>query len=68
MSRSNVVPLLNSGYRSANKTAQNALVVLVDLIVSGLEPIDVLLLAQQPMSNVASERQIKTFELIKAGF
>jgi spermidine/putrescine transport system substrate-binding protein len=68
LSADNVIPLLNSGYGSANKTALNELVGPEDLVIAGLEPIDVPLLAQQPMSNAARERQVETFELIKAGF
>jgi spermidine/putrescine transport system substrate-binding protein len=64
----NVIPLLNSGYGSANKTALNDLVGPEDLVAAGLEPVSAPLLAQQPMSNAARERQVETFELIKAGF
>ncbi len=64
----NVLPLLDSGYGSANKTALNALVGPEDLVIAGLEPITVPVLAQQPMPNAARERQVETFELIKAGF
>lgn len=65
---SSVVPLLNDGYGSSNKVALNAQVGLEDLEAAGLEPIDVPVLAQLPMSNEARERQAETFELIKAGF
>lgn len=65
---SSVVPLLDSGYGSSNKVALNAQVGLEDLQAAGLEPIDVPVLAQLPMSNAARERQAETFELIKAGF
>lgn len=65
---SSVVPLLNDGYGSSNKVALNAQVGLADLEAAGLEPIDVPVLAQLPMSNEARERQAETFELIKAGF
>jgi len=68
LSPDNVTPLLDSGYGSANKTALNELVTAEDLVIAGLEPIDVPLLAQQPMSNAARDRQVETFELIKAGF
>lgn len=68
LSPDNVIPLLNSGYGSANKTALNELVGPEDLVVAGLEPVKAPLLAQQPMSNDARERQVETFELIKAGF
>jgi spermidine/putrescine transport system substrate-binding protein len=64
----NVIPLLDSGYGSANKTALNDLVGPEDLVAAGLEPVSAPLLAQQPMSNAARERQVETFELIKAGF
>lgn len=68
LSADNVMPLMDSGYGSANKTALNELVSAEDLVLAGLEPLDVPLLAQQPMSNEMRERQVETFELIKAGF
>ncbi len=65
---SSVLPLLDAGYGSANAVALNDQVGLDDLAVAGLEPVDVPLLAQMPMSNAARERQAETFELIKSGF
>lgn len=65
---SSVIPLLDAGYGSSNKVALNDQVGLEDLAASGLEPIEVPVLAQLPMSNEARERQAETFELIKAGF
>jgi len=65
---SSVVPLLDAGYGSSNKVALNAQVGPDDLAAAGLEPIDVPVLAQLPMSNAARERQAETFELIKSGF
>jgi len=64
----NVIPLLDSGYGSANKTALNAQVSAEDLVIAGLEPIDAPILAQLPMSNNLRSRQVEAFELIKAGF
>ncbi|WP_458790605.1 ABC transporter substrate-binding protein [Yoonia sp. MH D7] len=63
-----VMPLLENGYGSSNKVALNDQVSLEDLELSGLEPIDVPVLAQLPMSNEKRERQVETFEMIKAGF
>ncbi|SEW11975.1 spermidine/putrescine transport system substrate-binding protein [Cognatiyoonia koreensis] len=68
LGESSVVPLLYAGYGSANKVALNAQVGLEELKAAGLEPIEVPVLAQLPMSNEARERQAETFELIKAGF
>ncbi len=64
----NVMPLLENGYGSANATALNDQVSEEDLALAGLEQIDAPVLAQLPMSNAARERQVETFELIKAGF
>lgn len=68
LSPENVGPLLDSGYGSANVTALNAQVSDEDLVIAGLGPVSVPILAQLPMSNEARERQAETFELIKAGF
>lgn len=64
----NVMPLLENGYGSANATALNDQVGVEDLAAAGLEPITAPVLAQLPMSNASRERQVETFELIKAGF
>jgi len=64
----NVLPLLDNGYGSANAVALNAQVSEEDLAAAGLEPITAPVLAQLPMSNAARERQVETFEMIKAGF
>ena len=64
----NVMPLLENGYGSANATALNDQVGVEDLAAAGLEPIIAPVLAQLPMSNASRERQVETFELIKAGF
>ena len=64
----NVMPLLENGYGSANATALNDQVGIEDLAAAGLEPITAPVLAQLPMSNASRERQVETFELIKAGF
>ena len=64
----NVMPLLENGYGSANATALNDQVGDEDLAAAGLEPITAPVLAQLPMSNASRERQVETFELIKAGF
>jgi len=68
LSPENVMPLLNNGYGSANATALKAQVSEADLALAGLEAITAPVLAQLPMSNAARERQVETFELIKAGF
>ena len=68
LSPANVMPLLASGYGSANVTALNDQVGPEDLEIAGLSPIEAPVLAQLPMSNAARERQAETFELIKAGF
>ncbi len=68
LAESSVIPLLDEGYGSANKVASAAQVDLEGLTAAGLEPIDVPVLAQLPMSNEARERQAETFELIKSGF
>ncbi len=65
---SSVLPLLDAGYGSSNAVALNAQVGPEDLAIAGLEPLDVPLLAQMPMSNEMRERQAETFELIKSGF
>ncbi|MFY9206626.1 MAG: polyamine ABC transporter substrate-binding protein, partial [Yoonia sp.] len=62
----NVMPLLENGYGSANATALNDQVGVEDLAAAGLEPITAPVLAQLPMSNASRERQVETFELIKA--
>ena len=64
----NVMPLLENGYGSANATSLNDQVGVEDLAAAGLEPITAPVLAQLPMSNASRERQVETFELIKAGF
>tara|TARA_R110002167_G_scaffold202616_1_gene406452 strand:- start:54549 stop:55592 length:1044 start_codon:yes stop_codon:yes gene_type:complete len=64
----NVLPLLANGYGSANKVALNDQVSLEELKLAGLEPITAPVLAQLPMSNEKRERQVETFEMIKAGF
>lgn len=64
----NVMPLLENGYGSANAVALNDQVSEEDLGLAGLEKIDAPVLAQLPMSNAARERQVETFEMIKAGF
>ena len=68
LAESSVLPLLEAGYGSANAAALNALVTEEDLVASGLEDIDVPILAQLPTSNDDRERMAETFELIKAGF
>ena len=68
LAESSVLPLLEAGYGSANAAALNALVTEEDLVASGLEEIDVPILAQLPTSNDDRERMAETFELIKAGF
>ncbi|MBQ2261032.1 MAG: extracellular solute-binding protein [Loktanella sp.] len=68
LSETSVVPLLEAGYGSANAVALEAQVTEEDLIASGLEDIDVPILAQLPMSNADKERMAETFEMIKAGF
>ena len=65
---SSVLPLLESGFGSANAAALTSQVSEADLEAAGLAPVEVPLLAQLPMSNEARERQAETFELIKAGF
>ena len=62
------MPLLENGYGSANAVALNEIVNMEELAAAGLEPITAPVLAQLPMSNAARERQVETFELIKAGF
>ncbi|MDB9838595.1 extracellular solute-binding protein [bacterium] len=64
----NVMPLLENGYGSSNAVALADQVSEEDLAAAGLEAIDAPILAQLPMSNAARERQVETFELIKAGF
>jgi len=68
LAESSVLPLLEAGYGSANAAALNSLVTEEDLVASGLEEIDVPILAQLPTSNDDRERMAETFELIKAGF
>ncbi|WP_322893740.1 MULTISPECIES: ABC transporter substrate-binding protein [unclassified Yoonia] len=68
LSETSVVPLLEAGYGSANAAALEAQVTEEDLVASGLEAIDVPILAQLPMSNEDKERMSETFEMIKAGF
>ena len=62
------MPLLENGFGTANKAALTSEITEDQLKAAGLEPIDVPVLAQLPMSNEMRERQAETFELIKAGF
>lgn len=64
----NVLPLLDSGYGSANAVALAEQVSDEDLTAAGIGKIEAPVLAQLPMSNASRERQVETFELIKAGF
>lgn len=64
----NTMPLLENGYGTSNAVALADQVSEEDLAAAGLESIDAPILAQLPMSNAARERQVETFELIKAGF
>ena len=68
LSESSVVPLLDYGFGSANQAALEAQVTAEDLENAGLEPVDVPVLAQLPVSNDLRERMNETFEQIKAGF
>ncbi|SDE91590.1 ABC transporter substrate-binding protein [Limimaricola pyoseonensis] len=61
------MPLLEAGFGTANAAALGE----IDeetLRASGLEKIDVPVLAQLPISNDLRERHAETFEMIKAGF
>lgn len=55
-------------HRIGEQTALHELVNALDLVLAGLEPLDVPLLTQQPTPNDMRERQLDTFELFKAGF
>lgn len=68
LSESSVVPLLDYGFGSANQAALEAQVTAQDLEDAGLEPVEVPVLAQLPVSNDLRERMNETFEQIKAGF
>ncbi|SEN62237.1 spermidine/putrescine transport system substrate-binding protein [Loktanella fryxellensis] len=65
---SSAMPLLENGFGTSNQAALTSEITQEQLVAAGLEPIDVPVLAQLPMSNAARERQAETFELIKAGF
>ncbi len=61
------MPLLEAGFGTANAAALGE----IDeetLKASGLEKIEVPVLAQLPISNAQRETQAETFEMIKAGF
>ncbi len=61
------MPLLEAGYGSANAAALGDIGE-EQLKASGLESIDVPVLAQLPISVEQREKQAETFEMIKAGF
>ena len=65
---SSAVPLMQSGYGTANQAALVGTFTTEDLVAAGLQPIDAPILAQLPMSQERREKQAEAFELIKAGF
>ena len=61
------MPLLEAGFGTANAAALGE----IDeetLTASGLEKIEVPVLAQLPISNALREQHAETFEMIKSGF
>ncbi|QQA41537.1 ABC transporter substrate-binding protein [Pelagovum pacificum] len=62
------MPLLEAGFGTSNDAALSSEISEEDLVASGLESIDVPVLAQLPMSQELRQKQSETFEMIKAGF
>lgn len=65
---SSTVPLVEQGYGSGNATAMADQISQEDLVLAGMEEIDVPIAAQLPMSQEFRERLAEEFELIKSGF
>ncbi len=61
------MPLLEAGFGSANAAALGEIDE-ATLTASGLEKIEVPVLAQLPISNALREQHAETFEMIKSGF
>ncbi|MCZ4259780.1 extracellular solute-binding protein [Limimaricola sp. G21655-S1] len=61
------MPLLEAGFGSANAAALGEIDE-ATLTASGLEQIEVPVLAQLPISNALREQHAETFEMIKSGF